>query len=284
MPGKIFLISVLSIICAAGSTATAQYYYQDILSSKTNHEQYQLYKKQKVSRIILKSSEADGSPSEGFSFEQSFTNSYTQLRTTTSLKSGSKSSLVNYYNTSGYLYKTVDSTGESVSVYEYGYDSSGNPVSILNTSRAVGEKAKSTEIHVWQYNAGGKPVRMQRIRDEKDSSEVKFILDEKGNVIEEQSYRKGMPGEKIYYYYDEENRLTDIVRYYDKLGKLLPDYTFDYYPDGRISEMMTTQKGGADYFIWKYAYLDNGLKSKELCYDKQKKLVGKVEYAYESRK
>ena len=88
----------------------------------------------------------------------------------------------------------------------------------------------------------------------------------------------------MYYYYDTENRLTDIVRYYDKLGKLLPDYTFDYYPDGRVSEMRTTQGGGADYFIWKYAYTETGLKSKELCYNKQKKLVGRVEYAYESRK
>ncbi len=125
---------------------------------------------------------------------------------------------------------------------------------------------------------------MLRIRNERVSSEIKFLTDEKGNVIEEQSYRKGVPGEKIYYYYDDENRLTDIVRYYDKLARLLPDYTFDYYPDSRISEMRTTQKGGADYFIWKYAYSDTGLKSKELCYNKQKKLVGRLEYTYETRK
>jgi YD repeat-containing protein len=284
MPGKIIAVTLLIIFILAGSIASAQYYYQDILTSRTNHEHFQLYKKQKVSRIMVKSFEADGAPSEGFNFEQNFNNSFTQLRTSTSLKSGSKSSLVNYYNASGYLYRTVDSTDEAVSIYEYSYDSTGNPVSILNTSRAIGEKSKSTESHIWQYNAQGKPVKMLRVRDEKDTSEVQFVLDDKGNVIEEQSYRKGTGGEKIYYYYNEENRLTDIVRYYDKLGKLLPDYTFDYYPDGRVSEMRTTQGGGADYLIWKYAYAETGLKSKELCYNKQKKLVGKVEYEYESRK
>ena len=284
MPRKILVFSFLLVFSISGSGAFAQFFYQDILSNKTNHEQYLLYKKQKIYKITLKSSESDGSPSDGFSVEQNFNSSYSQLRTNTALKSGTKSSLVNYYNASGYLYRTVDSTGESVSIYDYGYDSSGNPVSILNTSRAIGEKAKSTEVHLWEYNRDGKPVKMTRIRDEKDSSEVKFILDDKGNVVEEQSTRKGVAGEKVYYYYNDENRLTDIVRYYDKLGKLLPDYTFDYYPDGQVSEMRTTQSGGADYFIWKYAYADNGLMSKELCYNKQKRMVGKIEYEYESRK
>ena len=284
MPRKIFVLPLLLIFLLSGPVVFAQFYYQDILSSKTNHEQYLLYKKQKISKITLKSSESDGSPSEGFSVEQNFNSSYSQLRTNTALKSGTKSSLVNYYNGQGYLYRTVDSTGESVSVYDYGYDSSGNPVSVLNTSRAVGEKAKSTEVHLWEFNASGRPVKMTRIRDEKDSSEVRFVLDEKGNVIEEQSTRKGVAGEKIYYYYNDDNRLTDIVRYYEKLGKLLPDYTFDYYPDGRLSEMRTTQGGGADYYIWRYTYADTGLTSKELCYNKQKKLVGKIEYEYESRK
>ena len=281
---KIFQISLAILISLSCTPVMAQYYYQDIISSKTNHEQYQAFRLQKISRILIKSSEADGSPSEGFNMEQSFNNSYTQLKTTSSLQSGTKSSMVNYYNTSGYLYKTVDSTDEAVTMYEYAYDSMGMPVSILNTSRAIGDKSKSTEVHIWHFDPKGRPLSMQRIRDEKDSSEIRFKLDDKGNVIEEQTFKKEIPGEKIYYYYDDSNRLTDIVRYYDKLGKLLPDYTFDYLPNGQRSEMMTMQKGGADYFTWKYAYLENGLRAKELCYNKQKKLVGKIEYEYESRK
>ncbi len=139
-----FKLALLTLFSFTGPAMYAQFYYQDILSSKTNHEQYGLYKQQKISRIIIKSSEADGSASEGFSLEQSFNAGYTQLKSSTSLKSGTKSSLVNYYNNTGYLYRTVDSTDESVSIYEYAYDSAGNPVSIVNTSRAVGEKAKTT--------------------------------------------------------------------------------------------------------------------------------------------
>jgi len=284
MPRKILLSFLICFFCSAVTRLSAQFYYQDILSSKTNHARYQLYKTQKVSKILLKPSEGDGSPSEGFSFEQSFNSSYTQLKTTAALKSGTKSSMINYYNAAGYLYRTVDSSQESVSIYEYAYDSTGKPVSVLNTSRVIGEKTKSTEIHKWEYNAEGKPVKMLRIREETDSSEVKLSLDEQGNVADEQAVRKGIGGDKVYYYYDADNRLTDIVRYQEKLGKLLPDYTFDYTPEGRVSEMRVTQNGGTDYFIWKYVYLENGLLAKELCYNKQKKLIGKVEYEYESRK
>jgi YD repeat-containing protein len=281
---NIRVLSLILLLSAISSPLFAQYYYKDIISSRNSYEQYLVYRKNKVSKILLKPSEADGSVSEGFSMQQSFNNSYTQLKTNSLLKSGSKTSMVNYYNSQGNLYRTVDSTDEAVSIYEYAYDSAGLILSLLNTSKAIGDKNNSTEIHIWHYNEKGKPKSMQRIRDAKDSSEIRFTVDENGNTIEEQSFRKGVPGEKIYYYYDESNRLTDIVSYNDKLGKLMPDYTFDYLPDNRLSEMMIVQNGGIDYIKWRYTYLDNGLKSKEICYNKQNRLVGKIEYEYESRR
>jgi hypothetical protein len=44
--------------------------------------------------------------------------------------------------------------------------------------------------------------------------------------------------------------------------------------------MIAVQQGGSDYLTWRYEYAENGLKTRELCLNKQKSLVGKIEYQY----
>jgi hypothetical protein len=48
--------------------------------------------------------------------------------------------------------------------------------------------------------------------------------------------------------------------------------------------MIVVPAGTSDYQTWKYAYNANGLKQQEACYSKQKQLLGKVEYNYETGK
>ncbi len=43
--------------------------------------------------------------------------------------------------------------------------------------------------------------------------------------------------------------------------------------------MTTTEEGGSYYYIWKYTY-DNGLRLKEKCFSKEKRLMGTIEYEY----
>jgi hypothetical protein len=270
---------------AFGPVLQAQYYYQDIISNKNNHAQFQLMKKEKVSKVQIKSLESNGEVTEGFNMEQSFNNSYTQFKTTTQAPGlKQRSVMVNYYNLQGYLYKTVDSGENSISVYEYSYNPDGRMVTILNTSRSAEDKLKATESHSWSYTDKGLPVKMIRVRENADTMEIRLVIDEKGNVTEEQSFRKGIEGDKVYYYYDEVGNLTDIVRYQDKLGKLIPDYTFNYSAEGKLTEMMVVQQSGKDYLIWKYEYNSNGLKKRESCYTRQKRLAGSVEYSYEMKK
>jgi hypothetical protein len=263
----------------------AQYYYQDIITNRYNHEQFQLMKKEKVTGVTIKSVEDTGETTEGFFMEQLFNNSYTQLKTTTRLPAAKeKSVMVNYFNQQGYLYRTVDSSENSITVYEYSYGPDGRMAAILNTSRSQEDKMKTTESHTWIYNEKGVPEKMIRVRENADTMEIRLATDEKGNVTEEQSFRKGIAGDKVYYYYDDAGRLTDIVRYQDKLGKLIPDYTFDYNAEGRLAEMMVVQQSGKDYLVWKYDYNANGLKKREACYTKQKRLAGSMEYSYEMKK
>ena len=86
--------------------------------------------------------------------------------------------------------------------------------------------------------------------------------------------------ETYYYYYDQQHRLTDIVRFNQKLKKLVPDYVFEYDANGRLAQM-TQMSGNGKYFTWQYEYNEKGLKWKETCRDNERKLVGKIEYKYE---
>jgi hypothetical protein len=45
--------------------------------------------------------------------------------------------------------------------------------------------------------------------------------------------------------------------------------------------MTQTQRGRANYLIWKYNYNENGMKNKEVVYNKQKEFLGKIEYTYQ---
>ena len=49
----------------------------------------------------------------------------------------------------------------------------------------------------------------------------------------------------------------------------------------RINKMTQITNGGSNYFIWVYTYNDKGLKQTETCYNKQKQLIGKIDYRYE---
>ena len=124
---------------------------------------------------------------------------------------------------------------------------------------------------------------MLRIKNRIDTTYVDFRLDEKGNVAEETEIHKGVRTEPVYYYYDTGNRLTDIVRYNRKAKRLLPEYMFEYSPSNQVIQKITVPSNSDNYLIWRYQYNPQGLKTKEVIYNKQKQLTGKVEYQYSFR-
>jgi hypothetical protein len=265
--------------------AVAQYYYKDLVTHRQTLDQYQLMKKTKVGQVTLTSFEGSGERTEDFSCDQSFNNSYSQLKTITKAPIGGPSVTINLYNSAtGLIFRTIDSSANAVSVYDYVYDSLARLAELRNSSGATGEKARSLEVHYWTYDTQGHPKIMLKVKDQADTTFIRFQLDAQGNVTEETTTYRGVEKDKVYYYYDEKNRLTDVVRYNDRLKKLVPDYYFNYDDAGRVSEMFTLQGGGADHLNWRYTYDEKGLKTGESCYDKKKTLLGRIEYAYSFRK
>ncbi|HWJ30170.1 MAG TPA: hypothetical protein VNS32_26785, partial [Flavisolibacter sp.] len=91
---------------------------------------------------------------------------------------------------------------------------------------------------------------------------------------------RGVTTQPVYYYYNSNNQLTDIVRYSNRAKRLLPEYMFEYSSTGQVIQKITVPENSSDYLIWRYQFDTRGLKTKEVIYNKQKQVTGKVEYQY----
>lgn len=133
------------------------------------------------------------------------------------------------------------------------YDEKDNIISITSYTHSSDEDFTTSlkEVHQYTYNEKGNPVKMLRIKNDKDSTQIDFMLDAKGNVTDE--IEPGANGRHYYYYYDDKNRLTDIVKYNVVKGGLRPDFVFEYNSEGQITQMLSVEEGvSADYYTWKY--------------------------------
>jgi YD repeat-containing protein len=186
--------------------------------------------------------------------------------------------LVATYNAAGQLVNTTDSAQNAASTTAYSYDASGRLVTIATSSRS--DNVTTSEIHLYTYDANGHPASLLRIRDQHDTTAVQFVLDENGNIAEERATRKNQAQPTIFYYYDTQHRLTDVVRFNVKAQRLLPDYIFEYTENGLLKKMLVVPSGTNEYQTWYYQYEPGGLKKLDLCYNKAQQLVGKVVYEY----
>ena len=272
-----FLVFVLfTHICKA------QYYYKDLVVTSQTSEQWRAYKSNGIKGVRLSSFEADGQPAEGFLGEQEIASDYTLITTHTKAVGTPDTWLFVYYTPEGLPVKIQDTSDTYRSFSEYQFNAAGKLITLTNTSTETDNHLKEVEQHIWSYDEKGRPSSMLKIRGGVDTTFVRLVLDEKGNVAEEHASRNKLTLPTVYYYYDQDNRLTDIVRYNIKAQRLLPDYMFEYDGD-KLSSMLVVPEGSGDYQKWIYAYNEKGLKVKETCFNKKKELQGRIEYQYISK-
>lgn len=256
----------------------AQFYYKDLVSNKQLLTEMVQLKDQKIRNISVKSFEDDGSPSDGFFCEKRINRNYTAVEMLTKSNVTGASVFTSTFNQKGYLIQTLDSSEISSNTTLYEYDSKDRVKSIRSIVRSNDDDFSNeiTEEHIYHYNENNMPVKMIRIKNYMDSTVILFSTDEKNNISIEKNSKTG---DTYYYYYDVKNRLTDVVRLNQFNQKMLPDYVFEYNSAGLITQMTTTEEGGSYYFIWKYTY-DNGLRIREKCFSKERRLMGTIEYEY----
>ena len=273
-------IAVVVFIIFYSISLHAQYYYQDIVGTRELNQMIQLYLKNNVRTVEAAGFDGEGVQNSDFSETHQFFPNLDLLKISTRNKTDISKEFYRF-NAKGLLVTITDSASSLVSKTSYDYDDRGNPVSIANVVNDANDSVYESEVHQWFYNTDGKPVRMFRIVNTTDTTDVRFTLDSKGNVIDELPFVHKISREKIYYYYDDKNRLTDIVRFNTKAGRLLPDYMFEYSANNELAQKITTlSAAGTGYLIWRYAYDDKGLKTTEASFNRNKELTGKIKYSY----
>lgn len=281
-------ILLVSALLAAGSL-NAQYFYNDIIGTGETNRQMQTYLANKVSTVTATGYDQRGVKASDYSEYHEVRENGRALKAS-SIINMNKAIIYSRFDDKGRVISMTDSSGELQSVTRYTYDAAGRLTHVENMIKDSANDFNQSEVHEWHYNAAGKPERMWRIikvstAAAPDSIEVRFVTDEDGNTGEERTYRKGFETGYLYYYYDDKNRLSDIVRYNTKLKKLLPDLMFEYDDNDRVIQKITTVSnltmGG--YLIWRYIFNDKGLKSKEALFNKDKELTGKIDYTYTFR-
>lgn len=271
---------LIIFIIASHITVNAQYYYRDIISTQQALREKKALELQKIRSVIVHSFDPDGTEIKDFSVEKKFSKDYRESVTNTSSKTMGENRVVSSYNARGLLVHATDSSELSVTNTIYEYDSNDRISKIISMTQSSDDDFHTslTEVHQYTYNEQGLPIKMLKVKNQKDSSLIDFTIDDKGNVTDE--IEPGRNGKHYYYYYDDKKRLTDIVKYNVVKKGLRPDFIFEYDDEDRIVQMITVAEGaGADYNTWKYIYND-GLRIIEKCFSKDKELLGYVEYEY----
>jgi hypothetical protein len=263
--------------------AFSQYYFQDIVTAANSGKNFITLKKNLVKKVSVTSIEPDGSETEGFGISQVIEASKNRVNTFSQSALTGNSASYTVFNVEGLPVKLVDSSTNTVNTVNYTYDKNGRLVLVSSNSHEPDDTNNYTiqEEHQFSYNSSGQPTGLLKITNRYDTLKVVFIPAENGLPGEEQWFKKGRNTETWYYYYDEANRLTDIVRYNATAQKMLPDYVFEYDDNGKLSQQTVVQAGTNFYRVWLYNYDEKGLKKSETIFNKGKQQEGRIIYSYE---
>lgn len=256
----------------------AQYYYNDVVSLKTSNNIYALLKKSNIRQISATSADADNTPTAGFVYSKTISDNGDLITTHTELETGGTSDDFDTY-ANNLLVKSADSADNVLTTVEYSYDNAGNISQVQTQTDDTAMDTHTSEIHKWFYT-GNIPDSMIRIKDKRDTTIVRFKKDEHQNITEELWLKKGKIIEHYFYYYNDKNQLTDIVRYNIEAQQMLPDFLFEYDENGMLSSLTQVPQGSSDYVVWKYVYDERNLKIKDVLFDKHQVLLGTVTYSY----
>jgi YD repeat-containing protein len=273
---KASLIVLIALV--TGTTATAQYYYDDVINNKQVRAELAVLKDKKVKGVKVVSMEANGEATEGFTCQKKINRDFTEVEIYTDTKESYPNTFISYFDKAGLLLKTVDSSEAGATATDYAYDAAGRLLSVNSSKHFATDDDAGVvaEQHIYKYNNAGILQQMFLVQNNRDTTAFVFEADENGNVIIEKNEKTS---EVYYYYYDEKNRLTDIVHKYSYQKTLFTENSFEYNEEGQLAKMVTSEKEGAYYFTWRYDY-ENGLRITERCYSKEGSIVGSVEYKY----
>jgi hypothetical protein len=287
MQGKHLAIRALSILLTANiSMVQAQYYFNDLYTKERNEKTQGLYKAFHVRKItetaILPTGERQPNVLQWTDISQKADTSTLHR----SVEGSVSKTVLLYDDQSGNLLSQLETEADRRHETKYNYNSSGQIERIETVYIDSQMDFKDHEIHVWTFEKNNRPKSMWRIvvqfDGSMDSTYVDFATDKDGRITEENIYRKGKKTGFYYYYYNDEGRLTDVVKYNEKWKRLLPEIMLEYDPAGNtIQKRQLIGNRDISYLIWRYNYDKNGLMDEEALFNSKKQQTGSLIYSYE---
>lgn len=261
------------------SALHAQYYYNDIVCARQAQEAYSALLTGRVNLVTATCFDENNEQNPDFIYRRSIAQNGSRVETILHLPSSDTIYTTNIY-ADKMLQSATDSNGTVITKTSYRYNSDGSIAAIQIETNDNAAEMHNEEVHLWFYT-GGKPEKMLRIKDKTDTTVVSFIQDEYGNPGEEIWRKRNRIIEHYYYYCNNSNQLTDIVRYNEIARQLLPDFLFEYSPSGTVATLTQVPQGSSDYIVWRYEYNSAGLKTSDVLYNKQKEIIGRIIYSYQ---
>lgn len=269
---------VFAMILCFNNDAKAQYYFKDIVSSTEATKTFNAYKQNKISKVVVNMQDNYGDNGNDFRLEKKIDKKYGRTEMLTKTQQSPTSLMITTHDAQGKTLYTLDSSSISVVKTYFKYNDQQQITSIDTKIFSADDDfiTEIDELHDFEYDDKGVLQKMYRIQNKRDTTVILFANDSQGNISVEKNTSTGT---KFYYYYDENNRLTDIVQ--ASLGRdgLHPDYIFAYNRLGELTQMITTGESNNEYVTWKYTY-ENGLRTSEKLFGKDRKLIGTMEYVY----
>ncbi len=271
----------ISMLISFSLSSQSQYLFQEIMSLQQATQERKTYADKNIKKIKVKSFEEDGSVSKRFFCEKKFSKNHSEYKLYTRTGVGDKSLMTGFFDGNGMLIKTIDSSETLVKICSILYDNQKRVSETKTNSRSKDEDfvIELTELHSYAYENDNSlnPSHMWKIKQGKDSTQILFQTDENGNIAIEKNARTGA---KYFYYYDTQNKITDIVHQSEYKTNLIPDYIFEYDALGQLIRTTTAASTVREMTNWLYDYKD-GLKVLEVIKSGMGERLGRFEYEYE---
>lgn len=273
----LFLLAILTDFYAVG-----QYYYTDLVSAQESQQQLKALLKSKIKKVSVTALDNDNTQIDDFVLFQEINASAKTISTFSKSNVSESSILTTEYNEKLMPKYVFDSTGGGSTRTHYQYDSQERLIKIESGSFQPEQPENSVkEERIYFYTSGLAPDSMIRIKGNRDSTKVVFIMTENKLPGEEIWYKDGNKTEHWFYYYDAQNRLTDIVRFNRSAKKMLPDYLFGYDANGLLTSRIVVQPTTGTIRIWQFQYDERGLKTEDQVKNRQRQLEGRLVYTYQ---
>ena len=286
-PGYVQMIRFICLLASLflARQSMAQFYYQDLISTKLTNAKQKLLETDGVKRVVIRSLNPGGEPNASFRCEENIDKYYRKTTASTKSMETGVSNLTSLFDDSGRIISSEDSSSSSLNITTYKYDERGNliQVTVRSSAGSLEDTTAFSESHLYYYDGTGVVDSMVRKKNGRYYSRVRFVKDSSGNITSEQEFIDGHNLPPFYYKYSPAGNLTDIVKFNPAAGKMLATRMFDYNHYGQQTDMTTVLSDTKGYTLWKNYYNEKGLLTREECFQNGADLLGIISYLYEFR-